>query len=288
MPSERLRHISLSIPWNIFLITLGSALFAVGVKGVALHHGFISGGLFGLGMLIYYALDLASPTFWYALFNIPVFILGWFMVSKRFFWYSVYGFVMTSLFTQVISLNLGIRDPLLAAVATGIVCGAGSGTVLRSLGSAGGLDIMAIILYQRYSLRVGQFFFAFNFLVFLAALKIIHIDGVLYSIIIVFLAGMVTDHFMSMFNQRKMVFIISPKYEEISDDILKKLGRGATLLAGRGAFSHEERPVVMAVVQNFQLKRLEELVFSYDENAFMIVENTFNVLGKGFSYRKRY
>ncbi len=110
----------------------------------------------------------------------------------------------------------------------------------------------------------------------------------LFSLVMTFILGTVADHFLAMFNQRKMVIIISDKAQGIADEILKNLHRGATFLTGRGAYTKESKEVVMTVVNNLQLKRLEEAVFNIDPQAFVIIDNTFNVLGAGFSQRKVY
>jgi uncharacterized membrane-anchored protein YitT (DUF2179 family) len=91
-----------------------------------------------------------------------------------------------------------------------------------------------------------------------------------------------------MFSQRKMVIIVSDNSEPIAEAILKKLQRGSTFLFGRGAYTGRHKKVIMTVVNNYQLKRLEEAVFTIDPDAFFITGNTFNVIGKGFSRRKLY
>jgi uncharacterized membrane-anchored protein YitT (DUF2179 family) len=91
-----------------------------------------------------------------------------------------------------------------------------------------------------------------------------------------------------MFNQRKMVIIISDRSDSIAKAIFEKLNRGSTFLFGRGAYTGRRKKVIMTVVNNYQLKRLEEAVFNVDSDAFFITENTFNVIGKGFSRRKLY
>jgi uncharacterized membrane-anchored protein YitT (DUF2179 family) len=93
---------------------------------------------------------------------------------------------------------------------------------------------------------------------------------------------------MGLFNQRKMILIISKDPVSIADEILNKLQRGATFLKGRGAYTGEDKEVLLTVANTYQIKRIEEIVFSIDPEAFMITENTFNVLGRGFSRRKVY
>lgn len=288
MFESELRNVSMTVWWNLALLTIGGVLFSLGMNAIAVPHGFISGGIFGTGIYIYYATGVLSPAMWYLLLNLPIFVLGWLFVSRRFFLYSLYGTAVTTIAAQFITWQAHIANPLLAAVAAGTVCGAGLGIVLRSLGSEGGMTIIAIILHQRWGMRVGQVSFLYNFLLFMVGLATLDVDVVLYSVILVYTYSQVMDYVHSLFNQRKMVFIISECSECIAAEILQHLHRGATFLQGKGAFTGRDKQVLMTVVQNYQLKRLEETVFRHDPNAFMIVENTFNVLGTGFSSRKVY
>ncbi|MDR2051161.1 MAG: YitT family protein [Deltaproteobacteria bacterium] len=288
MRLPRLNTLTVSVPWNLFLISGGVCLYAVGAMGLARPQGFISGGIFGTGMLIYYATDRFSISFWYFLLNLPLFLLGWHFLSRRFLLYTLFGFTATTLVTGLISFQYHFDDPLLAAVAAGTLCGAGMGMVIRSLGSDGGLTIVSIILFQKYNFRMGQTSFIYNLALFGAGLTVLDLNKVMYSLIFIFLTSVVMDYFASMFNHRKMALIVSEKHEEIANAILRRLKRGATFIPVRGAFSGKESFMVMTVLQNYQLKRLEELVFELDEQAFVIVENSFNVLGKGFSKRKVY
>ena len=181
-----------------------------------------------------------------------------------------------------------IADPLLAAIFGGAVMGAGSGIMLRTLGSAGGTDILAIWLNQKYNLRIGQFNFFFNLAVFAAGVAFYDVTLVLYSIILSYTNSKVMDYFLALFNQRKMVLIISDKSDDIARDIIHTLRRGATFLHGAGAYTGNSKRVILTITNTVQIKRLEELVFAHDPNAFFVVENTFNVLGEGFSRRKVY
>ncbi len=116
----------------------------------------------------------------------------------------------------------------------------------------------------------------------------LNLDLILYSLVLTFIVSQVMDYFLSMFNQRKLVIVISDKSDAIAQEIIKKLQHGVTFLYGRGGYSGKRKKVMLTVVNNYQLKRLEETVFGIDSNAFFITESTFNVIGKGFSRRKVY
>ena len=277
-----------AIAWNLVLLGFGGFIFSLGVNEIALGKGLMSGGISGLALLLYYITGVLGPGLLYFLLNAPLMVLGWRTLSRRFILYTLYGMGVVSAFMQLLPERAVIADPLLAAIFGGAVLGAGSGIMLRSLGSAGGTDILAIWLNQKYNLRIGQFNFYFNLAVFAAGFAFYDPNLVLYSVILSYTYSQVMDYFLSLFNQRKMVFIISDKPDIIARDIIKRLNRGATFLHGAGAYTGKSKRVILTITNTVQIKRLEELVFSHDPNAFFVVENTFNVLGEGFSRRKVY
>ncbi|NLV96546.1 MAG: YitT family protein [Desulfovibrionales bacterium] len=283
-----LRSYSFSIPWNLFLLTIGSILIAVSIKSVAVPHGLVTGGVSGISLLIYYFTQTLTPGLWLLILNIPIAFIGWLMVSRRFLLYTAYGMLAISLFIELIPFTFPVQDNLLAAIAAGALLGAGTGTTLRSLGSSGGLDILGVILHQKFGFRIGQVSFLFNVGVFTLSFALMNTDLVLYSLILVFVSAQITDYVLSMFNQRKLVFIISNHAPTIARAIMDETHRGVTLLEGRGGYTDLPKQVVMTVVNNVQQKKLEELIFTRDPEAFVILENTFNVIGKGFSKRKIY
>ena len=287
MKSQK-RKIAYSIGWNLVLITVGGVILSIGIKSIAIPHGFIAGGFSGLSLLIYYIFGGLSPGIWYFVLNIPLFVAGWLLLSRRFFFYSLFGMVVVTLAIDLIPFVIPIKDRFLAAIAGGTLIGAGAGIYLHSFGSVGGSDIIAIILNQKFNIRIGQFFFYFNLVLFSLSLGFLNLDLILYSLILTFIVSQVMDYFLSMFNQRKLVIVISDKSDLIARTIIEKLHRGVTFLYGRGGYTGKQRKVMLTVVNNYQLKRLEERVYGIDSNAFFITASTFNVIGKGFSKRKVY
>ncbi len=284
----KLKNMTYSIPWNLFLITLGNFLLAFGIKAVIIPHGMITGGFSGLGILLFYYTDSLSTGLWFLVLNIPVFILGWKFISKRFLYYSLFGMVVLTLALEMVHFEIHLSDPWLAALAGGILVGSGAGIVFRSLGSSGGNDIISIFLNQKFGIRIGTYNFAFNFVLFFFSFGTMKTEIILYSMAASYISSQMIEYCITMFNQRKMIFIISDKNTEIGHEITHKLRRGATYLKGKGAYTGKDKEVLLTVANTFQIKRVEEIVFSIDPNAFMITENTFNVLGQGFAQRKVY
>ncbi|MBF0211422.1 MAG: YitT family protein [Desulfamplus sp.] len=287
MSAEQKRLIS-SVLWNLTMIMAGAIIFSIGLNGILIPKGFITGGISGVCLLIYYVTGILSPGLWYFIINIPLFIMGWIFVSRRFFFYSLYGMIAVSICIDVINIQIDIKDPFLAILAGGTILGVGSGVTLHSLGSLGGLDIIGIMLNQKFGVRIGTFFFTFNMVLFGFSFGSLETDLVLYSVALSFITSQVLDYVLTMFNQRKMILIISDKSEQIAKVITEELQRGATLINGVGGYSGKEKKIILTVVHNYQLKRLEEAVLRVDPEAFMITENTFNVVGRGFSKPKVY
>lgn len=282
------RDYTYSVWWNVLLITVGASIVGFAIKAVAVPHGFVSGGVSGVGLLLYYLTGWLTPGTWLLLLSVPVFVYGWFGVSRRFFFYSLYGMLVVVAAMELTQMEVPIKNAMLGAIAAGGLMGAGSGIAFRSLGSTGGLDIVAVALNQRYNLRMGQVSFGFNVVLFSCALIFLDMDRMLYSLVVVFIYGQVIEYFLGMFNQRKFVIIISDKSEEIAKNVLARIKRGATYLNGQGAFSGEPKKVLLTVVNNVQVKQLEEAIYSVDPAAFTIFGNAMNVLGHRFSKRKMY
>jgi len=286
--SEKRGRFVYSIFWNCGLITIGTLIQAIALKAIAIPHNFVPSGLFGVGSLLFYKTGFLNPGLLYLVLNVPMFILGYIFISRRFLWYSGLAMGLISLFYQLIHFQIAISHQLYAALVFGALLGVGAGMVLRSLGSNGGLDVVAVILNQKFNIGVGKVYFGFNLVLFCLSLASLDNDLVIASIIAVFVCSAAVDYVLSLFNQRKLAFVVSEKPQEIADRVMAHLKIGTTMLPALGAYHKKEKTVLMVVINNIQLKRLEEIVFTTDSYALFIVENTFSVLGSTFSRRKIY
>ncbi len=276
------------VPWNIMLLTLGSFLIAFAVKAVAMPHGLLTGGMSGIALLCYYAFGELTIGQWYFLLNLPVFILGWVFVSRRFFLYSLYGMIISSVFIDIIPWTLPIKDIWLAVITGGGIMGAGVGVALRSLGSTGGSDILAVICKEKFNMSLGSFEFWFNMTGFVAGFVYLDMNIVFYSIAMTFVIAFGIEYVLGMFSERKMIMIISDHHAAINAAILTDLDRGVTLIDGHGGYTGDPKKIVLTMISSMQLKELEELVYTIDPEAFFIMGSSFHVQGQGFSSRKVY
>ena len=269
-----------SIFYNLLLIFAGSVICAVAVKGILVPKQFLAGGVTGLSLLIHYVLPSLPVGVIYLLLNIPLFIVGWLFVGRRFFLYSIAGVVIFSAAMLLPYPNIQIHDMILAALTAGIITGVGSGIILKSLGSAGGLDILSVILFKKYSLRPGTFSLVFNaVLIGIAAFRI-PLEMILYTLIYLY----VTYHFFNLvlvgLSQRKSVMIISPRWHEISHEIMELLQRGVTVVRGQGGYTGKELTILYSVITLTELSRFKEIIRKIDPEAFVVVSETLEVMGK--------
>ncbi len=265
--------------WNLLLITAGSLVSAVAINGILIPHHFLSGGFVGLTLILYYLQPSLQPATVYALLNVVVFVVGWRLVGKRFFFYSLAGAAIFTLALEWVHVILPVRDQMLAALLAGIVSGVGAGLILRSFGSAGGADILSVILVSRYGISLGTTFLIMNSVILGAAAFIFNLEDVLYTLIYLFVLAKVANLVVSGLSQRKAVLIISQRWQAINQRILGELNRGATVIPAQGGYTGREEHLLYTVVTLRNLGRLKALVRQEDPEAFMVVTNTLEVMG---------
>lgn len=285
---HHIKRITDSLVWNTFLLMFGAFVFIIGYKGIAVHNDFVPGALYGLSVVANNALPVLSLSKWYLLFNVPLFIAAWKGVSRRFFCLNLLTMGAIAFMTSYVELDLGIKDGMYAAIAAGATMGAGSGIILRSYGGGGGLDVLAVILNRKYGLRFGVFYFIANSVVMLLALSRFSPDTIVASLVMLFISSMVTEYVLSLFNQRKSVFIITRRTREVVGQLMESNKFYATVIPARGGYSGEPVDIVYSITDNLRLRSLEQLVLSIDANAVLVVENTFSVFGRNIALPKKY
>jgi uncharacterized membrane-anchored protein YitT (DUF2179 family) len=191
-------------------------------------------------------------------------------------------------FIDAIPYTLHMQDIWLAVITGGGIMGAGVGIALRSLGSTGGSDILAVICKEKFNMSMGSFEFWFNMTGFIGGFIYLDMNIVFYSIAMTFVIAFGIEYVLGMFSERKMVMIVSDHHAAVNAAILTDLDRGVTILDGTGGYTGDPRKVIMTMISSMQLKELEELVYTIDPDAFFIMGSHFHVQGQGFSSRKVY
>ena len=272
---------------TLIYIIIGATVFGVGVQGFIVPHQLLSGGISGLSLIIYYitqgALSLGAINF---LLNIPVLYAAWRWLGRWHLGVTLFGTLFMSVIINVLAplstLEL-THNPIIGGILGGLFSGLGLGIVYRGGGNTGGIDPIALIIRNRFGLQIGSILFGINMMILVAGAIVINIEAAATTLISTYLSAMVTNKVISGFNQRKAMFIISYKPVTICNLIIEKLGRGATILNGEGAYTHQPKQVIMVVVSLLQVARLKAAVEAEDPTAFMVITDAAEVIGTGFS-----
>lgn len=278
-----------TVVYNLFLISLGSVVFAAGMNSVLIPNRLLGAGVSGVAIILHYLVPSLDVGLAYFLLNIPLMFLGWFFIGRRFMIYTTFGMAVFSLAAAAVKPPAApVDDLMLAAIFGGVICGAGAGIVLRSMGSAGGVDILAIWVNKQFGFRPGSFSFFVNSAVILIGAYFFGLQIALYALIFVFTSSRVLDAVVTGFNQRMAIIVISDKSREIAAEIFKEINRGVTFLKGQGAYTGQLKDVILTITTLTELPKLKNAIFSIDAQAFVVVNNTHEVLGKRHGTRKVY
>jgi uncharacterized membrane-anchored protein YitT (DUF2179 family) len=210
--------------------------------------------------------------------NIPVAILGWIKVGKLFTFYSIISVILMSAFLEIIPVHKASGDILLYAVFGGVIAATGVGITLKFGASTGGLDIVAMILSRMKDKPVGTYIFALNAVIIVTAGYVYGWDKALYTLVSLYASTRVIDAIHTR-HQKLTVMIITKKATDMKMAIQAKMLRGITMVPAKGAFSNEEREMLMIVITRYELYEIEHIIKEVDPNAFTNVVQTAAVFG---------
>ncbi len=270
---------------NVLLILLGNAIWAAAFSFLTYPNNIVSGGLTGIAQIINLLTGLPVGIM-VIVMNVPLFIVAWKKFGERFIIYSLIGMVSGSLFIDLFGMfDLVItNDMLLAAVYGGLVKGLGSGLTYLTGATSGGSEIGARLLRRKYAyINFGTLSMALDVLV-VAAFAIIfrRFDSAMYTIITMFVTSRVVNLILYGLANSSVCYIVTTEQRAIAHEVGVRLGRGATILRGEGAYSGEERDVILCVVKSHQIPTLKKIVSAADKHAFVIVTQSHEVFGKNF------
>lgn len=270
---------------NILMILLGSAIFAFGLNYFNIANTLVEGGFTGVTLLLAYMFGF-NPAITNLLLNIPLFLIGWKVLGRNAFIYTIIGTTSLSLFLWVFQdFQLYLRDDLLlAALYAGVCAGVGLGIVFRYGGTTGGVDIIARLAFKYFGWSMGRTMFMFDLAVISLSLIYLDYQIAMYTIVAVFIGAKVIDFVQEGAYAAKAVIIVSDSAKDIAQKILKEMERGATLLQGKGGYTGQEKEVLYCVVSRNEIVRLKSLVGQIDPYAFVSVSDVHDVLGEGFTH----
>jgi uncharacterized membrane-anchored protein YitT (DUF2179 family) len=272
---------------NIFFILLGAAIFSFGLVTFNIQFHLAEGGFTGITLLLYFLFKF-DPAITNLILNIPLFFVGWKILGRISFIYTMIGTFAVSAFLWIFQrypLILDLEnDLLLVALFAGLCIGVGLGIIFRYGGTTGGVDIIARLTHKYIGWSMGKTMFLFDICVItLSVITYLSYRQGMYTLVAVFIGAKLIDFMQEGAYSAKGATIISEKNEEIADKILKDMERGVTVLKGLGSFSKQEKQVLYCVVGRNEIVRLKNIITFVDPHAFVTVTDVHDVLGEGFT-----
>lgn len=277
--------------WNWASIIFGNALYSLAVALFLEPAGLITGGATGIALAIGRSTGLSVSGLLFFI-NLAMLVWGWVVLGRAFALNTLASSVLSpaflALFEGMANGRVLTEDIFLCTVFAGLGIGVSLGIVIRSGASTGGLDIPPLVLNKWFKLPVSATMLAFDIMVLLMQAVFSPMPQVLYGIVMVLIHTIVMDKMLMMGASRTEVKIISSQSDTICAAILEQLDRGVTILHGEGGYTHESSAVLLSIVSNRELPRLEKLAHSIDPTCFLIVSHVTEVSGRGFSMDKDY
>lgn len=277
--------------YTIFSILIGNLIYALSVKLFLLPAGLLTGGTNGIALVLEHYWDVPISLF-VLVFNIVMLCVGWLVLGRAFAMTTVASSFLYPLFLELLDRLMGdlvlTQDLLLCTIFFGLGVGLGLGLVIRAGASTGGMDIPPLILEKKLRVPVSVSMYCFDFLILVPQMFFRPVENVLYGIILVFVYTIVLDKMLILGKSKTELKIVSSKYEEICEAILRDVDRGVTLMSAQGGYTGCRTKLVFSLVSNRELIKVEKLVHAIDPECFMVVSRVSEVRGKGFSISKTY
>ncbi|MBU8879080.1 YitT family protein [Bacillus sp. FJAT-29790] len=272
---------------NTFFIIFGAAIFSFGLVHFNMQNNLSEGGFTGITLLLYFLFKW-DPSYTNLLLNIPLFIIGWKLLGKNAFLYTLIGTVSVSVFLWIFQRNqiyMPLNEDLtLASLFAGVSIGIGLGIIFRYGGTTGGVDIIARLAQKYAGVSMGKTMFLFDASVITVSLIFyLSYKEAMYTLVAVFVGARVIDFMQEGAYAARGAMIISELNEEIATKIMNEMDRGVTVLKGHGSFTKKEREVLYCVVGKNEIVRLKNVITSVDPHAFVSVSVVHDVLGEGFT-----
>lgn len=262
----------------------GTFLMAISTDLFLLPNQLSVGGFSGVGTIAHYLFNIPVGTT-VLLLNIPLFAIALIRNGKRFFLDSLIGTISLSLFLNLFEDVVTVtHSGFLSCIYGGVLSGIGTSIVLKANASTGGSDLLAqIIKSYKTDIKPGTIIVLIDAIVVVVSTIVFgEIEIGLYSAIAIYIMGKILDLFFEGIDFAKMLIIISPKYQKISDEINEKMGRGTTAIYGRGMYKEEEKKLLLCVASRGEVREIRKIVNEIDKEAFLIITNAREVYGKGF------
>lgn len=275
---------------RIMWVLIGNTIYSCGIAAFVLPNDLITGGTTGIALILehYFGLPIGLSV---AIFNIVMFILAILILGKSF---ALTALISTFYFPWILSQFQKVQfiqnmtdDFLLGSIFAGLMLGLGVGLVIRAGASTGGMDIPPLILNKKFGLPVSIGLYVFDFTILIIQMSFRDKEQILYGILLVLIYSTLVDKVLLMGKTQMQVKIISDHYEEINKVIQEKLDRGSTFFKTESGYLRKDSFAIMTVVSSRELPKLNELVLEIDKQAFIVINQVNEVMGRGFTLHKQ-
>lgn len=275
---------------SLLMVILGNLAYTLSVKLFLLPANLISCGTTGLALVINYYTGLPMTAFILA-FNLAMLALGWAVLGRKFAMTTVLSSILYPVLLEVLNRTLGdvyITDNImLNVIFAGIGLGCSLAIVVRAGASTGGLDIPPLILKKFFHIPLSATLWICDFFIMLFQAAFHPVEDLLYGIILLIVISISLNKVMLLGTSRTEVKIVSANSEQIRHAILSQVDRGVTMLYGQGGYGRQDTEVILSVVSNYELPKIQKLARTIDPDCFMIISQVTEVWGRGFSYGKK-
>lgn len=285
-----MKFVSKKLIYKIFALTLGGILLAMATNFFYVPKHLLNGGVTGFSMLLYYLTGIPIGITTIVL-NIPLFIFAYFQFNKEYVALSAYTMLIASIATDLIGKymayipNLPLQDTLLSCIAGGVLSGLGSAIIYRMNTTSGGADIIAATVNRKLAIPIASTNFGINLVLVFLGSFVSGLEPALYTLVAFFASAKACNAFVTGFDFKKSIMIVSDHADEIADAIIKVVGRGVTFFDAEGAYTHQKRKVIMVVARLTQTAQIRNIVKEIDPMAFMTMHDINDVYGKGFTLK---
>jgi uncharacterized membrane-anchored protein YitT (DUF2179 family) len=272
--------------YDFGMILLGSTIMAFSYSLFLIPHHLVPGGISGIAIIINYFAKLPVGIL-IIILNIPIFLIGIKVMGRKYGVKSFFGMIASSLITdflyEVVKIKPATDNVILASIYSGILIGLGLGIIFRRKASTGGSDTLGQVINKYSGLSVGLGILIVDFVIISASgFAYKSLEAPLYGYIVLFISTRVIDMILEGWNYTKLAIIISKKNDIIGQFIINELNRGGTSLLSRSLYLKREGETILSVIHRKQVSHLRDFVKEVDPDAFMILNDTYAVLGKGF------
>lgn len=276
---------------SLVLVLLGNVVYALSVKLFLLPANLISCGTTGIALVVNHITRLPISGFIFV-FNLVMLAVGWWLLGRKFAMTTVLSSLFYPIALELMNRTLGdvriTEDILLNTLFAGLGVGGALGIVIRAGASTGGMDIPPLVLKKLFHIPVSVSLWVFDFCIMLSQMMFHKGEDLLYGILLLMIISFALNKLLLLGTSRTEVKIVSPHASQIRDAILSKVDRGVTMLHGEGGYLRRDTEIILSVVSNHELPKIEQLARGIDPDCFMIVTRVTEVWGRGFTNSKNY